>query len=736
MKGCDRVAGPLSTILELRRRHVFRGIGYYLVGAWTLLQVAEVIAEPAGLPAWTMTALLYLAVIGFPLAVWVAWRYELTDHGLVRTRPATAAEAEADYSLKPSDYVIFTAMLAVIAAIAWQGLSSIRFDAEQTRVQAEQAAEAEREAVENSVAVLPFADLSQNTDQAYLAEGLSDTVLHVLSQVKGLTVTARTSSFAYRDRGMTTAEIAGELGVANILEGSVQRAGDQMRVIARLVDARTSRELWSGNFDREVKEIFAVQDEIAREVVAAMQLNVLEDDRERIEREYQPDLAAYEQYVIGRRELDIATVESLISAERRFEQAIEIDPDYALAYLALARTYRNQSIIGERSLPDMRALEKPLIEKALDLDPTLAEAWESLAGLQTEDKEFDQARHSIQRALELNPNSAEAWAGYWNLLLFGNQQEEALAAIRRAAELDPESSQIQISLAQQLFRLSRAEESIYVLRENIRRHPDSPHSYETLARYLNQVGRPGEAMWYLQAMRRRDPENPSVFFNVCQQHWQLWDLVSAVECQEQYLRSNPDDLEGQMWMAVFQEDFREYTRLAEAKVERHPQLWYPRAQLAEGLSLLGEWERIIEVLSGPFPDLLGTEPQLTDYTQWPARRMAEALLKTGQAEQGMRLIDASLEWLERSRKLQAGGWMAGTEDALLHALRGDNQRALNILERAINRDWMFYAQAILFDSALKHLQDDPRFLALVDRLEQNMMREREWYEAHKDDLQL
>ena len=730
------MTGPLSTILELRRRHVFRGIGYYLVGAWTLLQVAEVIVEPAGLPAWTITALLYLAVIGFPLAVWVAWRYELTDHGLVRTRPATEADSEADYSLKPSDYVIFAAMVAVIGAIAWQGLANIRSDAEETRARVEAEAEAEREAVENSVAVLPFADLSQNTDQAYLAEGLSDTVLHVLSQVKGLTVTARTSSFAYRDRGMTTAEIAGELGVANILEGSVQRAGDQMRVIARLIDARTSRELWSGNFDREVKEIFAVQDEIAREVVAAMQLTVLEDDRERIEREYQPELAAYEQYVIGRRELDTATVDSLESAERRFKEAIEIDPDYALAHVALAQTYRMQGIAGERSLAEFQPLERSLIEKALDLDPTLAEAWNALAGLQAENKEFEKAAQSIQKALELNPNSADAWAGYWNFLLLMNRQEEALAAIRKAVELDPESSEYQTSLATQLFRLSRAEEAIFVLRENIRRHPESPSGYIMLARYLNQVGRPGEAMWYLQAMRRRDPENPAVLFSVCQQHWQLWDLASANACQERYLQLNPDDREGQMWMALFRDDIEEYTRIAGLKVVKFPNQWYPKMQLAEGLSALGEWDRIVEVVTSAFPDLMEPDPPINDFNQWGARRLAEALLKTGDEAQAMVLIDATLEWFERSRKLQAGGWMAGTEDALLHALRGENQRALDILERAINRDWMFFARSVMFDSALKHLQDDPRYLALIDRLEQNMARERAWYQEHKDDLQL
>jgi tetratricopeptide (TPR) repeat protein len=275
-----------------------------------------------------------------------------------------------------------------------------------------------------------------------------------------------------------------------------------------------------------------------------------------------------------------------------------------------------------------------------------------------------------------------------------------------------------------------------VLRENIRRHPDAPRGYELLARFLNQVGRPGEAMWYLQSIRRRDPDNMSVLVNICQQHWQLWDLPSATSCQEQYLARNPDDLDAQKWLAVFRADFEEYVRIAEREVAEKPKVWYSKMQLSEGLSRLARWERIIEVVASAFPDLMGTEPKINDYTQWGARRLAEALLKTGQTEQGLLLIDSSLEWFERSRKLQAGGWMAGTEDALLYALKGENERALDTLERAVNRDWMFFARSVLFDSAMNDLRDNPRYLALIDRLEQNMARERQWFEENKDRLQL
>lgn len=725
-----------STLLELRRRRVFRGIGFYLVGAWTLLQVAEVIAEPAGLPGWTLTALLYVAVVGFPLAVWVAWRYELTDHGLVRTRPATAEETEADYSLKSSDYVIFVALLAIVSVVAWQGLSGIRSDANEVQMAAEQAAEAEREAVENSVAVLPFSDLSQNADQGFLGDGIADTVLHVLSQVKGLTVSARTSSFAFRNRDLTVEEIARELGVEHVLEGSVQRAGDQLRVIARLIDARNSREMWSGNFDRTPEQIFAVQDEIAREVVAALQGAVLEDDRERIEDEYQPVLEAYEQYVIGRREMDAGTADSVARAMQRFETAIEIDPDYAQAYAALGKAVNFEGSINRRDPIATTERIDELAEQAIDLDPTLAEAWTLKGGVYATRKEFDKAGEATERALELNPNSAEAWAGQWNHLLLMNKQEEALAAIRKATELDPESVQYQSSLAMQLFQLSRAEEAIYVLRETIRRHPGNPGLYIALSRYLTQVGKAGEAMWYLQTIRRRDPENMGIFQMVCLQYWQLWDNPSALACFDEYIEAVPGDLEGQLLRAAIAGEFDEAARIAGRKVEQQPDHWYAKMQLADHLARVGDWEGIIETVSAAFPGLMGDEPEINDWNQWGARRLAGALLRTGQSEQANLLIDATLTHFERSRKLQAGGWMAGPDDALLHALRGEVELALDSLERAIVRDWMFYAQALINDPALDKLRDNSRFIDLVDRLGQNVSREREWYENNKDRVQL
>jgi adenylate cyclase len=213
--------------------------------------------------------------------------------------------------------------------VIYQVLPSLRSESEAV-LEAEEAA---RIAQENSVAVLPFIDLSPDADHAYLAAGLSDTVLHLLSQVRGLSVTARTSSFAFKDKGMDVAGIALALGVGNILEGSVQRAGDQVRIIARLIDARSGSERWSGNFDRELSGIFEIQDEIAREVVTAMKVTILDGEQDRLKERYRPNLEAYEQYVLGRSELLRESRRSSEAAELHSERSIELDanePNWAI----------------------------------------------------------------------------------------------------------------------------------------------------------------------------------------------------------------------------------------------------------------------------------------------------------------------------------------------------------------------------------------------------------------------
>lgn len=717
-------------IRELRRRRVFRAAGFYLVGAWGLLQVGDVIVEPAGLPDWSMTALLYLLVLGFPIAVFLGWRYEFGEHGLVRTAQVSDEAVEAaDLHLRPIDYATFGALLLIVGGVIYQVLPSLRSESEATR----EAAEAARIAQENSVAVLPFIDLSPDADHAYLAAGLSDTVLHLLSQVHGLSVTARTSSFAFKDKGMDVAGIAEALNVGNVLEGSVQRAGDQVRIIARLIDADSGSERWSGNFDRELSGIFEIQDEIAREVVTAMKVTVMDDEQDRLDDSYRPNLEAYEQYVLGRSELLRESARSSEAAQAHFEQAIELDPDYALPYVGLAQAYFLQSQTRGRPVMEAVQLSEPLLEQALDLDPLTAEAYGELARIRFMNKDWEAAETYVLRAIELNPSSAEAHHGYGQMLWVQGRKEESLVQTRKAAELDPQSAQIQQALADVLWSLARSEEALGVLRDGVARDPELGSNYERLATYLKRLGRAGESMYYISALHRIEPDNYRWWQLYCEEHAQLWDFDAAIGCFEELIAAFPEPREGRKWLAALQGDFEEAARLGELDVAERPQSWYPKAQLAYYLAQLDQWERIVEMFRDVFPELYQQEPQVTDWSIWPARLIAQGLLETGQQEEADRLLAALRAKVERSRKLQAGGWASGIEDAQIYSLQGETDRALAALARAVDSGWMSYSYTIETDPSLTPIKSDPRYEEIRQRLLDHLARERAWYEEHKDD---
>ena len=290
---------PNGIFARLRKRRVFRSAGYYILGAWVLLQVGNVVMEPAGLPGWSMTALLWVLVIGFPLALLLGWRYDLTEHGLVRTPLDEEDDVDPErLRLRTVDYAIITGVALVLVTAGWK-LAPVAKEAVE-EAEAPPAGLAVQDFSDGSMAVLPFTDLSENESQRFLAHGISDTMTHVLSQVDGLSVTARTSAFAFEGQQLGIREIATALDVLHVLEGSVQKDGDQVRVIARLINTRDGAEVWSGNYDRTVASVFDIQDEIAQEVTTALMTRVLESEDAKIAASYQPDLEAFEQVILGR----------------------------------------------------------------------------------------------------------------------------------------------------------------------------------------------------------------------------------------------------------------------------------------------------------------------------------------------------------------------------------------------------------------------------------------------------
>ncbi len=406
-----------SIFSELKRRNVFRVAVAYAVAAWLLLQIADLLLDNTSAPPWVIQSLFVMVGVGFVFALIFSWIFELTPQGLVRESVLATDRSATVHTAKKLDYVTIAMLLC---AMAYLMLDRFVLEAPAPPAEAKALASPAPEpaaptAEPNSIAVLPFTDLSAEGDQAYFSDGIAEELLNLLVRVDGLKVASRTSSFAYKDQNRSIPEIAAELKVANILEGSVRKAGNRVRITAQLIDTRNDRHLWSDTFDRELVDIFAIQDEIATAIVSALknQLGVQAAPEAINVKAVTENLDAYDLYLKGRN-LFIAR-QSLDEAIRLFERAIELDPAYAQAWEGLAATQAvANDWLGDDGI-DHDPLAIEAARKALELDPELSMPYAVLAGPgmnpspETGIDDLTEAERLLDLAVQKDPNNTTAW---------------------------------------------------------------------------------------------------------------------------------------------------------------------------------------------------------------------------------------------------------------------------------------------------------------------------------------
>lgn len=416
----------MNFLSELSRRNVIRVTGLYVVAGWIILQVITTVAPILELPDWFATAVLVLLLVGLPIVAIGAWAFEMTPDGLRREQ--SAAEAGGEARVSRLDIGILVALVAVIGVGLWLNFS---------RPPAIEAPAAQAGG-ETSIAVLAFDDLSEEGDQGYFADGISEEILNLLVRVEGLQVASRTSSFQYKNRPLGIGEIASELGVGHVLEGSVRRAGDRIRITAQLIDARTDRHLWSDNFDRDMTDIFTIQDEIADAIVQALadSLGLSPEDANVDVRVVTANLDAYDAYIQGReyflRRIQINDAITLL------EHAVELDPDFVEAWETLALSHVIAPAWTDRTADDENAAAAAAANRALELNPDSSMAWAALAGsVGNTPGGITESVRSFDRALELNPDNIVAldWRSS-NLAAMG-YFEEAREGFEHCLEIDP-----------------------------------------------------------------------------------------------------------------------------------------------------------------------------------------------------------------------------------------------------------------------------------------------------------
>jgi TolB-like protein len=465
---------------ELKRRNVYKVAVAYAVVGWVIAQIATQIFPFLEIPNWVVRLVIVLIAIGFPIALVIAWAFEATPEGIKRTEIADAMPAAAGQRKHAWIYIVVIGA-AISVALFFLG----RYTAgNKTSITAP------NELSAKSIAVLPFDNLSRDPDNAFFAEGVQDEILTRLAKVADLKVIARTSTQRFKSAPENLPNIAKQLGVMNILEGSVQKANDQVRVNVQLINAMTEAHLWAEFYDRKLTDVFAVESDIAKTIADVLQAKLTGSEKQMMAAQPTTDTTAYELYHKGRSLWEKRSGDNIPKAIAFYEQAIARDPNYALAYAGLSNAYILLPFFAGADRLDAYAKAKDAALKALRLDSNLAEAHLALGKvLFFSEIDLPGAMREYQRAIELKPNDATAhhWFGNDTLAALG-RSEEAIAEGKRAVELDPLSPVINADLGTTFYYAGRYDESARQLRKTLQIDPTFFYAHFNLGIVLQVTG--------------------------------------------------------------------------------------------------------------------------------------------------------------------------------------------------------------------------------------------------------
>ena len=446
---------------EMKRRNVFRIGMAYIVTAWVLVQIGDIIATNYGAPPWVMGVVITFVVAGFPIALFFTWTFALTTDGLRKESDLLKVDTLTRTSGHKLDYITMALLAVVVGMVSLDRYMPVPAGQEVVTkpVQAPAEPEPEPVIVENSIAVLPFVNMSAEANQDYFSDGLSEELLNVLTNVDGLVVASRTSSFAFKNDTRNIRQIARALRVANILEGSVRKVGDRLRITAQLIDTRNDRHLWSDTYDRDMDDIFQIQDEIANAIVSALTTELgLGLEAVRVD-SATSNLDAYDLYLKGR-ELFIARV-NLPTSWQLLEQATSLDPNFARAWEALAAVRSVATSWDPGDGIDHDSLALAAARRALEIDPDLSMAY-AVIGMkhQITGDGYIGAIKNLDTAIKNNPKNATAWL--WRGIIFRDlgYTEQSIEDFEQCLKIDTGYLLCSRYLASSLLRQGQIETAI------------------------------------------------------------------------------------------------------------------------------------------------------------------------------------------------------------------------------------------------------------------------------------
>lgn len=714
-----------SFLAECRRRRVFRLAGMYVVGCWGVLQVADLAFENWGIAQFTIRYVWIAATAGLPVALFFGWRFDIVGGRVVRT---AAGASSADPSLHFADYAILTAVVAiVIAAIYGIGTEMAAVtepDAELVSGQA--VAEG---ADPRSIAVLPFSiDSAGESEIEFLADGIQDELLTRLSLISALKVTSRTSVERYRSTKAGIPTIGRELGVAKILEGRIQRAGDQIRVNVQLIDAEKDEHEWAHTFNRQftASNVFNIQSEIVESIAAQLEATITPMETRQLTLTPTEDMPAYTEYLKGRRLAESESVESLTASVLHFKKAIEFDPGFALAHVGLADAYLTLSanFLAGMEASESTVLAEPLLMRALVLEPDLGEAYASLGLVRQLQNNVQAAEEAYRKAMKLRPNYSRVFRLLGRLKLRQGMQQEGYDLLKKALAIDPYSVPVNFDIARYHNSIGNFESALTRYRRIIEVDPDYAFAYVYIAAiHFLVYGQADESLvWYQKAVEH-DALSPSLASGQAIAYLELGDPDAASVFVERALEMSPRTY-WPLWTSLLLNlhvgNDEAAERDARTLLEVYPGDWGALKYLRNVDIAEGRYEAAASRYARVFRELTENEEPLVDRSNYvSAVDLALVLMHLDQPERANDLLEGALAVVETIPRLGTEGYRI--LDVEVYALQGRPEMALAALRDAIDQGWRVFSWFYLdHDPNLDSIRGEPEFQRLRQIIRDDM----------------